>query len=159
MIKGNNKQFSFHLVFIILLFVMIATMSLMIILHGKNIYSSINEDRASNYEKRVSLSYIANKIRQSDKDKNVRIENLYGENAIVINEKYDDVVYETWLYFYNDSIYEMFTDKGVKFNLEDGMKIMEIEGFVIEEINENLYKFTAINNEESTELILCVYSN
>lgn len=159
MIKGDNRQFSFHLVFIILLFLMITIMSLIIILFGKDIYSSINEDRASNYEKRVSLSYVANKIRQSDKKNNVRIESLYGENAVVINEKYDDVVYETWIYFYDNAIYEMFTDEGVKFNLEDGMKVMEVESFVIEEIYENLYKFTAINNDESTELILCLYSN
>jgi len=83
---------------------------------------------------------------------------LYGENAIVINEVYDDVIYETWIYFYDNSIYEIFTDEGVKFNLEGGMKVMEIESFVIEEIKDNLYKFTAINNDESTELILCLYS-
>jgi hypothetical protein len=158
MIKGYNKKFSFHLILIILLFLMIAMMSLMIILLGKDIYSSINEDRASNYEKRVSLSYVANKIRQSDKKNNVRIESLYGENAIVINEVYDDVVYETWIYFYDNSIYEIFTDEDMKFNLEDGMKVMESESFVIEEINDNLYKFTAINNDESTELILCLYT-
>ena len=99
MIKENNRQFSFQFVFILLLFLMIVIMSLMIILLGKNIYSSINEDRTNNYEKRVSLSYVANKIRQSDKENNIKIESLHGKNAVVINEKYDDEVYETWIYY------------------------------------------------------------
>lgn len=159
MIKENNRQFSFQFVFILLLFLMIVIMSLMIILLGKNIYSSINEDRTSNYEKRVSLSYVANKIRQSDKENNIKIENLHGRNAVVINEKYDDEIYETWIYYYDNAIYEMFTDAGAEFNLEDGMRIMEIENFNIEEINDNLYKFTASSNNESTELILSLYSN
>lgn len=159
MIKENNRQFSFQFIFILLLFLMIVIMSLMIILLGKDIYSSINEDRTSNYEKRVSLSYVANKIRQSDKENSIKIESLHGKNAVVINEEYDDVAYETWIYYYDNAIYEMFTDSGVEFNFEDGMRIMEIESFNIEEINDNLYKFTASSNNESTELILSLYSN
>lgn len=157
MIKENNQSFQF--IFILLLFFIIAIISLMVILLGKDIYSSINEDRISNYEKRVSLSYVANKIRQSDKENNIRIENLNGINAIVINEKYDEAVYETWIYHYDNAIYEMFTDEGVEFNLDDGMRIMEIDNFNIELINDNLYKFKATSNQESTELILCLYSN
>lgn len=157
MIKENNQSFQF--IFILLLFFIIAIISLMVILLGKDIYSSINEDRISNYEKRVSLSYVANKIRQSDKENNIRIENLNGINAIVINEKYDEAVYETWIYHYDNAIYEMFTDEGVEFNLDDGMRIMEIDNFKIEVLNDNLYKFKATSNQESTELILCLYSN
>lgn len=157
MIKENNQSYQF--IFILLLFFIIAIISLMVILLGKDIYSSINEDRISNYEKRVSLSYVANKIRQSDKENNIRIENLNGINAIVINEKYDEAVYETWIYHYDNAIYEMFTDEGVEFNLDDGMRIMEIDNFNIELINDNLYKFKATSNQESTELILCLYSN
>lgn len=157
MIKENNQSYQF--IFILLLFFIIAIISLMVILLGKDIYSSINEDRISNYEKRVSLSYVANKTRQSDKENNIRIENLNGINAIVINEKYDEAVYETWIYHYDNAIYEMFTDEGVKFNLDDGMRIMEIDNFNIELINDNLYKFKATSNQESTELILCLYSN
>lgn len=157
MIKENHRSFQF--VFILLLFLMIVIMSVMIILLGKDIYSSINEDRTTNYEMRVSLSYVANKIRQSDKNKNVKIESLNGENAVVIKEKYDDATYETWIYHFDNAIYEVFIDENTEFNLEDGMRIMEIESFNIEEINESLYKFTATSNQDSTELILSLYSN
>ena len=160
MIKENNtKQFSFQFIFIMLLFLLIVILSVMIILLGKDIYSGINKDRAINYEKRVSLSYVANKIRQNDKADSISIDSLNGENAVVIKEVYDDAIYETWIYYYDNAIYEMFTDEGIEFNLDDGMKIMDVENFNIEMLNDNLYKFTATSNEESTELILNLYSN
>lgn len=159
MIKENNtKQFSFQFIFIMLLFLLIVILSVMIILLGKDIYSNINKDRAVNYEKRVSLSYVANKIRQNDKADSISIDTLNGENAVVIKEVYDEANYETWIYYYDNAIYEMFTDEGIEFNLDDGMKILDVENFRIEMLNDNLYKFTATSNEESTELILNLYS-
>ena len=49
-----------------LLYLVIVILSVIVISLGKNIYDKINEDRNINYELQVSLSYIANKIRQSD---------------------------------------------------------------------------------------------
>lgn len=156
---NNSRKFSFHFIFILMLYLLIVVFSLMIILLGKDIYSSINNDRQANYERRVSLSYVANKIRQNDKSGMVRIESLNGENAVVITEDYDGELYETWIYYYDNAIYEMFTDAGIRFNLEDGMKVLESEGFKIEELKNNLYKFTALGNNENTELILYLQSN
>lgn len=159
MIKENNtSQFSFQFIFIMLLFLLIVFLSVMIILLGNDVYSGINKDREENYQKMVSLSYVANKIRQNDKEGSVRIDSLQGKNAVVINEVYDGVEYETWIYFYNNGIYEMFTDANMEFNLEDGMRILNVESFKIEKLKDNLYKFTASNNKEKTELILNVYS-
>lgn len=158
-ISNNSRKYSFHFVFILMLYLLIVIFSLMIILLGKDIYSSINHDRRVNYERRVSLSYVANKIRQNDKEESIRIESLNGENTIVITEDYDGDMYETWIYFYDNAIYEMFTDAGMEFNLEDGIKVLEIDGFKIEEIKNDLYRFTAIDQNEKTELILNLHSN
>lgn len=157
--SNNSRRFSFHFIFILMLYLLIAVFSLMIILLGKNIYSSINNDRQTNYEKRVALSYVANKIRQNDKKESIRIESLNGENAIVITEIYDGELYETWIYFYDNAIYEMFTDAGMEFNLDDGIKVLHTEAFKIEALKDDLYKFTALEGTEKTELILNLHSN
>lgn len=154
--KSNN---SFHIVFVMLLFLTIVIMSVMIILLGQNIYESINDDRAENYEKRVSLSYIANKIRQADKENSIQLKELDGSLALVIKEVYENENYETWIYYYNKGIYELFTDENNELKLEDGMKIMSVKGFTIEKLNNQLYKFTAKNNIGDTELILNINSN
>ena len=142
-----------------LLYLLIVILSVMIISLGKNIYDNINEDRNTNYELRVTLSYIANKIRQSDKMGAVEIKEFNGVNAVVINEVYDEENYQTWIYFYDGAIYEMFTDEVTTFDLADGMKVVEADLFNIEELNNSLYKFTAVSKEESAELSLCLYSN
>ncbi|MGB4438965.1 MAG: DUF4860 domain-containing protein [Sedimentibacter sp.] len=157
--RNYSKQFSFQFIFILLLFLIIVILSVMIIILGENIYENINEDRTNNYELRVSLSYIANKVRQSDKINTVNLKTLNNENAIVINEVYDDASYETWIYFYNDAIYEILIDENSTFNLEDGMKIIDVDSFNILEIKDNLYKFTARSNEKNAELVLNLYSS
>lgn len=154
----QNKEFSFHFIFVMLLYLIIVILSVMIISLGKNIYDNINEERNTNYELRVSLSYIANKIRQSDKDKTVEIKDLHGVNALVINEVFDEERFQTWIYFYDGAIYEMFTDEENLFELSDGMKVVEADLFNIEEVKHDLYKFTALSNGESADLYLSLYS-
>ncbi len=159
MIKEKNlNKFSFQFVFIMLLFLMIVILSVMIILLGKDVYLDINCNRNSNYTKRVSLSYVSNKIRQNDENGNIRIEDVNGSNAIVITETYDTENYETWIYYYDNSIYEMFTDAGMKFNPDDGMRIMDIENFEIEKLSSDLYKFTTSESNKTSELIINLYS-
>ncbi|WP_179237533.1 DUF4860 domain-containing protein [Sedimentibacter hydroxybenzoicus] len=134
-------------------------MSVMVILLGQNIYENINKDRADNYEKRVSLSYIANKVRQADKENSIRVEKSEDVQALVINEVYDEDYYETWIYYYNDGLYELFTGESIQFNPEDGMKIMNIDSFSIERLSNKLYKFTVGYDKSNTELIINVNSN
>ncbi|WP_313344855.1 DUF4860 domain-containing protein [Sedimentibacter sp.] len=157
--QNHNKQFSFQLIFIMLLFLIIVIMSVMIILLGQNIYENINEDRADNYAKRVSLSYIANKVRQADKENSVRIEKSGDIQALVIKEVYDGDYYETWIYYYNNGLYELFADEDIQFNPEDGMKIMNVDSFSIERLNNKLYKFIAEYDKSNIELIINVNSN
>jgi hypothetical protein len=131
----------------------------MIITLGKNVYSNINYDRASNYELRVSLSYIGNKIRQADKKDAVNIKDINGNHAVVIKETYDGLNYETWIYYYDNCINEILVDEGTLFNLSDGMKILEVESFTISKVKDNLFKFSVKDNDNSAELVLSLYSN
>lgn len=158
--KENNfsNQFSIQFIFIMLLFLIIVLLSVMIITLGKNVYSNINEDRASNYELRVSLSYIANKIRQADKENAVSLKDIEGTKAIVIKETYDGLKYETWIYYYDNSINEIFVDEGTLFELSDGMKVLEVESFNIIKMKDNLYKFSVENNKNNAELVLSLSS-
>ena len=89
----------------------------MMILAGKNIYKNINEDREINYCLRVSLSYVANKIRQGDKNEGIEIKNINGNNALIIKETYNDINYETWIYHYDGCLYEIFIDEGSEFEI------------------------------------------
>lgn len=159
--KENNfsNQFSIQFIFIMLLFLIIVILSVMIITLGKDIYNNINDDRANNYELRVSLSYIANKIRQADKEYAVDIKDINGNPAVVIKETYDGLNYETWIYYYDNYINEILIDEGTLFNLSDGMKVIEVKNFNILKIKDNLFKFSIENKDNYAELVLSLYSN
>lgn len=161
MLKNNNtpKQFSIHFILIMFLFLIIVMLSFIIISLGKNIYDKINIEREINYDLRVSLSYIANKVRQADREGAVCIKELNGNNAVIIKEKYDDTIYETWIYFYDNYLCEILIDKGMSFDMSDGMKVLEIDSFDITRIKENLYKFSVKSNTIGEELLLCLYSD
>jgi len=157
--KQNSNQFSIQFIFIMLLFLIIVILSVMIIVLGKNVYNNINDDRASNYELRVSLSYIANKIRQADKKGAVDIKDFNGNPAVVIKETYDDFNYETWIYYFDNCLYEILIDEGSTFDSTDGMKILDVDSFNILKLKGNMYKFSAKSSLNSAELVLSMYSD
>ena len=159
--RENNisNQFSIQFGFIMLLFLVIVLLSVMIINIGQSIYSNINDDRATNYELRVSLSYIANKIRQADKENTVDIKDLYRSSAVVINETYDGLNYETWIYYYDNYLYEILIDEGELFEPSDGMKVLKVDGFNISKLKENLFKFSVKEGNSSSDLVLSLYSH
>lgn len=156
--KHISNKFSIQFIFIMLLFLIIVILSVMIINLGKEIYISINNDRTNNYELRVSLSYISNKIRQADKENMVDIRDFNGNQAIVIKETYDGLSYENWIYYNENNIYEILIDEGQSFGIYDGMKVLEADNFDISKINDNLYKISVEEEGRSSDLVLSLYS-
>ncbi|WP_326910354.1 DUF4860 domain-containing protein [Sedimentibacter sp. MB31-C6] len=157
--KNSTNQFSIHFIFVMLLFLTIVILSVMIIILGSDIYTNIKDERDSNYEIRVSLSYISNKLRQADNSKSINIKTIHETPAIVINETYDSLNYETWIYYYDGYLYEIFIDEGTEFSLSDGMKVLKIDNFSIYKKNGNLYEFSINSGDYSSELVLSLNSN
>jgi hypothetical protein len=156
--ENSINQFLIPYIFIMLLFLTIVILSFMMILAGKNIYNNINEDRKSNYDVRVTLSYVANKMRQADRNDGIEIREINGNNALVIRETYDDADYETWIYYYNNSLYEIFTDEGSEFEMIDGNEILKVEDFDILKLKENLFKLTVNSAKNTGELVIALKS-
>lgn len=154
--ENNANHFLIPYIFILLLFLTIAIISFMMILAGKNIYKNINEDREINYCLRVSLSYVANKIRQGDKNEGIEIKNINGNNALIIKETYNDINYETWIYHYDGCLYEIFIDEGSEFEMIDGNEIIKVEGFEIVKVKDNLFKFTVKSKNIIEELSIAI---
>lgn len=156
--KNQQNQFSIQFVLILLLFLLIVVLSSMIVILGKDIYTNIIDDRESNYNLRVSLSYITNKIRQGDKENSVFLDSINDNQALVIRENYDGLNYDTWIYYYDGYIYEILVEEGQEFFEEDGMKIIYVEDFNISKENENLYKFYVKNDNKYVDLYININS-
>lgn len=153
---NKDKKFSFQLIFIMLLYLIIAILSVMIIISGQNAYISINKHKENNFERRIPISYIANKIRQSDMKNMIRLEETAVGTALVLKEIIDDQHYETWIYCYEGGIYELFTDEDNEFSVDSGLKIMDVKNFSIEKLNSKLYKVRIDSDEGSAESVIAL---
>ncbi len=132
--KSSNSRSSLASMAVILtLFLLLTTLSGAVILSGNNIYKKIADSMGENYEKRISLSYLATKIRQNDVQGSIYTEMKDDVKMLAIREDSDGFEFVTYLYYYDGYIREIFLDiyEGTvpDFKLSDGDPIVSTGGF------------------------------
>ena len=90
---------------------------LMGIFAGAGVYQRISDRAASSAEDRVGLTYITAKLHsfdtvQPDGTPAVRIGQVGGQDALILEETIDGVAYETFLYVYDGQLREMLCLRG-----------------------------------------------
>lgn len=140
---------SLDFIFILALLCVFAFGALMAVILGSNTYKEIKDNMDSNYELRTPLSYISTKIRQHDDADSIQIITKEGTDALVLESLDAGVLCQTWIYEYNDSLYEVYLDKGTEFNLEDGIAIVPSYGLAFD-LENNLLKVEASDHQGNT---------
>lgn len=135
-----------ELLFILGLLLVFVGSAFMLVLIGADSYKKIAADMQSNFERRTPASYIAFKIRKADKDGQITIKKKEGTDVLVIQERLEGISYETWIYEYKQSLCELFIQKGTDIALADGMSLIEIQGLEMEQLKNNLMKFTSVDH-------------
>ncbi|MEM1483344.1 DUF4860 domain-containing protein [Oscillospiraceae bacterium PP1C4] len=143
------------LLFTLALFCVFAVSSLLVVIIGANVYKGTVKSMSRNFNIRTSLSYVSEKVRQNDTAGAVYLDHLDGETALVLEQNYNGADYQTWIYHYDGSLMELFTQKGNEVSPSDGQPIMEIPNFTIERQGENLYQLS-ITDEEGKKVKLTV---
>jgi len=123
--KRSGRSHSLTSVFVLSLFCVFAASVLMTLILGTRIHSAMKKASDEAYYSRTALFYITEKLRHRDSRGCVEISEFGGAPALVLTEKYDGVEYETVIYAYGGSIRELFHEKGVKFELGAGGRIMD----------------------------------
>lgn len=135
--------------FPVALFFVFALSALTVILLAARIYQSTTESSSLNYTSRTSLSYINEKIHQNDCEGAVYLDEFDGCRALVMEQSHNDEHYYTYIYIYGHELKELFVKEGTEMTASAGRTIMEIQDFSMEEISENLLKFTCVDNENT----------
>lgn len=143
------------LLFTLALFLVFAVSSLMVVVIGADVYNKTAESMNENFNMQTSLLYVTQKIRQNDVEGSVLVESAGDRNAVVLENTYNETQYQTWIYYDEGSIKELFIQKGNEINLSAGQAIMPVNNFNIEKLDENLYELsTTDENGKTAELIL-----
>lgn len=122
--------------FTLALFCVFAASSLMVVMIGANVYQETAESMEQNNTLRTSLTYVAEKLRQSDAAQGVTLSQLEGQPALVLRQTFNETVYETWIYHYDGALCELFIPQGNEIHLAEGRKVVDVNNFTVTESND-----------------------
>lgn len=102
--------------------------SMLLVTLGAGAYSALRSNTDASDTRRMSLGYVANKIRSCDAEGRIVMENRGGVEMVVLTEEdYDDC--ETLLYYYDGALRELFQLKGAGIEPMYGTVLTELTGF------------------------------
>lgn len=152
-IKTSNRHV-IDFVFPLTLFFVFAASALIVLLLAANLYGSTVDRLQVNDQGRTALSYISEKVRQSDTGGSMEVSEVDGVSCFALSAEYNNTGYTTYIYEYGGMLKELFIRSGAQVSLKDGMDIMEIRSFSVHKKGENLYQFTAIDSQGNESSLL-----
>lgn len=137
-----RKGHTIDIVFVLLLFCIFAASVLLVLLTGAGTYQGIAESMENHYQERTCINYIATKIRHYDTEGSVELVDGTGDAAIKLklSETIDGTAYNTFIYYYNGMVMELFTEEGLEIDAGGGFEIIEAEGITFEMASDNLLR-------------------
>jgi len=108
----RTKRLSLDLVVVVALFCLYTGSALILCAIGVQVYQGTAETMRQNYDERTSILYVAEKVRHYDTEGSVRIDKVKGNDALVLVDKRNDRVFETWLFIQDGILYEGFFIQG-----------------------------------------------
>lgn len=110
-----------------LLFFVFLLCTIFTILIGSRVYENIRERDNLSFHTDTALAYISNKVRQGDVADSVSIREIDGCQVLVLTSDYEDILFETWIYQADGTLWELFTQKDSGVDLSSGQVIMECD--------------------------------
>lgn len=146
-----RRRHVIDMLFPIALFLVLAASSLFLVILAANVYRKNVAWEEMNYESRTCLSYVTEKIRQSDENGGVEMGTFDGAPCLMLRQSFDGESYVTYLYSYEGQLRELFVREGVSMKASDGQQILVVNDFRIEEQEEGIFRISCTddNGKES----------
>lgn len=138
---------------ILLMYVAFFFCGIFLIVISLQVYENIVIANEENFELRTSLSYVATKIRQADTVGQTFMEEKDGVNVLVLGEEIEGEIYQTYIYYMDGYLYELYGEEDMEYELDYGMEVMEIQDFSMEFLTDHLIILTASNYAEDTDTL------
>ncbi|MGI6766250.1 MAG: DUF4860 domain-containing protein [Lentihominibacter sp.] len=146
----NTGSHMIDFIFPVVLLFVFAVSALVITLFAANIYEGVVKDSARNNSARTSLSYVSGKIHAADKKGAVAIGEFDGCNALIINDEINGEQYNTYIYYHDGQLKELFVRADADFAAVNGSEITEVSGFRIEEKANGIYRLMCTDKDGET---------
>ena len=144
----RNKSIADVLV-ILSVFCVFALTAVFVIVFGARIYRNCVANNNDNYIERTIPLYLTTKIRSFDEG-NVFVSNYNGTDILTMQSERNGFSYNTYVYAFDNSICE-YTGSADVFDPEFGTEILPVDNLLIEETDNNLYHFTVLKSNKTSE--------
>lgn len=139
----------------LLLFGVFAVCIVLVLLTGADAYRGLTQRDQSAYSRRTAVQYITTRVRQADRAGMIEVGKFGGEDALLLTEEIDGILFETKVYYHDGAIRELFSFADETFVPGDGEEILPAEGL---ELNLNGQMLTVtITNGDGTIQSLTLY--
>lgn len=149
----DKQKHTIDILFVITLFCVFAFSIIMLMGTGARVYSRIVERMETNYESRTASTYLFNKIHRADAEGLVKCGYFGDAEALLMMEEVNNVPYCTYLYYYDNSLMELFTRYGQDISPEYGTKIMTLADYDFEQVTNSLYRFSFVTEEGESSVL------
>ena len=117
--------------FLVILFAVFAVCAFSLSMIGANIYSHTASVMNEDYEERIDISYVTEKIRQWDEKDSIEIGSFHGRTALIHTEKINGKKYNTYLYQEKGALRELMVREGLDTTTMQGEKIVAAKDFSV----------------------------
>ena len=160
MFKIDRETHRIDSIFIMLLFFLFALTAFVLIMIGVRQYKATANAMDYNYEIRTVTSYLREKTRQNSSNSSISIETIDGTNALCLKNTLNNTIYNTYIYYYDGSLREMYLQDGTPFTLNLGQQIVTISGFDMVKTDDGLIIVTISDSfGGTTDMYLSANSN
>ncbi len=157
--KSDHARHTIDTLFVITLFCIFAMCSILIIAVGAGVYKKTITNWEEHFTTGTSISYLTEKVRQSDASGSVFAGNYDGNDALVIKQVFNDEAYYTYIYLYDGYLKELFAKEDAEVIPEAGENIFEIKDFRVYEASDLITMTITDNYGKESTLTLSTKSN
>lgn len=147
--ERTERKHVIDFLFPLALFFVLTATSVALVVLASGTYSRQVQDSEDSFVSRTALSYVTEKIHQTDEYGAVYAGTFDGQDAIVICQTYSEQTYMTYLYEYDGYLRELFIQDGVDAKASDGRRILASDSFSFEESQEGLFHLYCTNKDGS----------
>lgn len=145
----NERRHVIDFLFPLALFFVLTATSVALVVLASGIYSRQVADSEDSFSSHTALSYVTEKLHQSDEYGAIDAGTFDGQDAIIIHQTYADQPYTTYLYQYDGYLRELFIREDVSASASAGRKILSVKDFAFEESQNGLFHLSCTNEDGS----------
>ena len=149
----NKQSHSADFLFPLILFFIFALLALFTILFSADIYSRITQHSTLENSAYAAVSYISQKIRRNDTGGNIYLGKLNGIDALILEQEINGSVCDTYIYQYDNKLYELYAEKDAVVIPQSGQALIEIEQLTITAAADQLFYICCTDQNGNTEAL------